>query len=133
MSERAGGWLTLEEAAAELKVPADAVRALVACGQLAAADVGQEARIPAASLRGYASRAERRALGRRLTGGRQLAAVAAAALLLAGAGVIAAGAPGPGEVVPRQIPYRGTLNLDGLPVTSTATQMVFSLYTSEAD
>ena len=131
MSNHAGEWLTLDEAGSELKVPAQVVEGLVSSGALAAARVGPELRIPVSSLRRYAARAERTALARRYGGARTLIGACAAALFLVGAVVIAAGEPGAGEIVPRQIPYRGSLDHNGVPVTNASTQMRFELFQGE--
>lgn len=124
-------WITLEEAASALKVSVPAVQELVDGGALGAAIVGNQVRIPARAMRRYATRAERTGLGRRFKSGWSLMAACAAGVLLAGAGVFAAGVPGPEEVVPRQIPYRGVLEQDGAPVTNAAVPMEFKLFRTE--
>jgi microcystin-dependent protein len=44
---------------------------------------------------------------------------------------LAASPPRAGEVVPRQIPYRGYLDQNGLPVTNTSLPATFELFTDE--
>ena len=61
---------------------------------------------------------------------RGLIACAAALALVPGA-ALAASPPLPGEVVPRQIPYRGYLDQNGVPVTNSSVAMVFELFGSE--
>lgn len=131
MNSNANQWLTLEEAASALKVPAPTVQQLVDGGALGAVTLGDQVRIPAVSLQRYAASAERAALGRRFRSSKSLIAASAVGVLLAAAGVFAASAPNPGEIVPRQIPYRGVLNQDGAPVTNTSVPMEFRLYYTE--
>ncbi len=63
-------------------------------------------------------------------GRRSLLARAVVMALLPGV-TLAASPPQPGEVVPRQIPYRGYLDQNGLPVTNSSVAMVFELFGSE--
>lgn len=132
MRDDANEWLTLEEAAGTLKVSVAEVQLMVDRGALDSVLVGERLRIPARSMRHLADRAERQGVLRRLRGGRSMAAIAAVGLLLVAAGVFAAtSGPFQGEVVPRQIPYRGFLERDGAPVTDRQVPMQFRLYTTE--
>lgn len=132
MRRTANEWLTLEEAASALRLPPSTVQQLVERGALGAATFGDQVRIPAGSLQRHAAAAERSALKRRLRSNRStIIAACTAGVLLAWAGVFAAGVPGPGEIVPRQIPYRGVLEQDGAPVTNSQLPMEFRLYTTE--
>lgn len=132
MRQHATGWLTVDEAAVEMKVSGEAVHQLIASGALAAGTVGEELRIPVSSLERYAARAERAASRRRLVRRRPLVAVGAAALLLAGAGIAAVARPA-AQVVPLEIPYEGTLEKDGAPVTNPSVPMQFQIYKGETD
>lgn len=54
------------------------------------------------------------------------------AVTLVAAAAVATDLPNPGEVVPRQIPYRGYLDQNGVPVTNPSVPMSFELYTCES-
>jgi microcystin-dependent protein len=62
-----------------------------------------------------------------------VAGAAAALLAVGAAGALAASPPRAGEVVPRQIPYRGYLDQNGVPVTNTSMPAAFELFTTETD
>jgi excisionase family DNA binding protein len=124
-------WMSIEEVAAELKISTEAVRKLIETGKVAAVTAGDEVRVRASALDRFARRAERGAAARRWRrGALALGGVAAAAL--AAVVAIAANPPLPGEVVPRQIPYRGSLELNGASVTNPETLMRFELFTQES-
>jgi microcystin-dependent protein len=130
MESRAGAWRTLEAVAAELQLSPEAVKQLVAKGALAAVELDGTLRFHPSVVERAARRAERGAWLRRWRG-RTLAAAAVAAATLAGVIAVAASGPGVGEV-PSQIPYRGYLDKDGVPVTNPAVSMQFELCTASA-
>jgi excisionase family DNA binding protein len=122
-------WLTPNEVAQELKLPPEAVDDLIGRGTLPAIDLGGERRVRVAALERHLRRSERG--GRSLASRLGLAGAFVAALVVA---VVASGASGPypGERVPRQIPYRGVLELNGLAAPTEQVEMVFALYTTES-
>jgi hypothetical protein len=63
--------------------------------------------------------------------GRWWMGATAAVVALTAATALAVGLPKQGEVVPRQIPYRGYLDQNGVPVTNTTMQFIFELFTQE--
>lgn len=63
--------------------------------------------------------------------GRVLLAACLASIAVAGTAGAATSEPLAGEKVPRQLPYRGTLELDGVPVTNPSVSMGFELCVSE--
>lgn len=75
------------------------------------------------------NRARPRVAGRALE--RWLLAACLASIAVAGTAAAATGEPLAGEKVPRQLPYRGTLELDGVPVTNPSVSMGFELCVSE--
>lgn len=130
MNEQAQGWLTVGEVAGALQVTEAAVEKLVAAGGLAAVEVDGALRFHPSAVERSGRRAERRAAVLRWRR-RAIAVGALAAVALVCAVTLAASPPRAGEKVPRQIPYRGYLDLNGAPVTDPATLMKFELFTSE--
>jgi len=120
-------WSTPDEVAAELKVPVDLVQKLIAEKRLAAVRVGDVVRIRTSALERYLERAGT-ARSRWALGVRAGVGVAAAAAVM-GAVMAATNPPLSGEVVPRQIPYRGVLTENSSAVTGML-PMKFELFRS---
>ncbi|WP_242343474.1 tail fiber protein [Anaeromyxobacter terrae] len=131
MADPTNAYLSIEEVARSYNLPPEAVAALVSDGTLPSVRFGDEVRIRAALVDRHVRRGEL-ASGLRRWPVRAALGAGAAALVLAGVVAIAANPAGPGERVPRQIPYRGYLEQNGAPVTDAAVPMTFELFTNDA-
>lgn len=123
MSSSRENWMSLDEVASELRLPAEKVRELIAQGRLRALQVGEDIRVRPSSLERFVSRAESEVPRRRL---RQRALVIGAGLL---SGALAIAASSGGDPSLRQIPYKGYLEQNGSPVTAVL-PMHFDLFTA---